>query len=129
MANRRRDPQREQFWRDVLARFRTSGLSVRAFCRQEQLSESQFYAWRRTVAKRDGTRVPSRKRPAIRKRPPRPQPPAFLPLVMRAETAGLPGPGMSLELRGGRVLRLGDSIPIERLAALIHALEASEAAS
>jgi len=45
MAKRAFDPQRDQFWRDVLSRFRSSGLSIRAFCRQEQVREPLFYAW------------------------------------------------------------------------------------
>ena len=38
MANRRRDAERESFWRGVLARHAASGLSVAAFCRREKLS-------------------------------------------------------------------------------------------
>lgn len=53
MARSERDPQREQYWRDTLARFGTSGLSVREFCRREKLGEPLFYAWRRTIAERD----------------------------------------------------------------------------
>jgi hypothetical protein len=46
MANAMRDAARERFWRDVLKRQPASGLSVRAFCRKEQLAESAFYGWR-----------------------------------------------------------------------------------
>jgi hypothetical protein len=49
MANTMRDAAKERFWRDVLKRFAASGLSVRAFCRNEKLAESAFYAWRRKV--------------------------------------------------------------------------------
>lgn len=131
MANRMRDPQREQFWRDVLTRFRNSGLSVRGFCRQERLPEPRFYAWRRTIAERDGKPAPTGKRPAARKRLPRrrPKPPAFLPVVMRPGPLSLSASGMLLELRGGRVLHLPDSMPVERVAELIRSLEASEATS
>jgi hypothetical protein len=34
--------------------------------------------------------------------------------------------GVSLELRDGRVLRFGDSLPAERIAAVVHALESAE---
>ena len=37
---RRRDPGREPYWRQVLARWRRSGLSVRAFCRGEGVNEA-----------------------------------------------------------------------------------------
>ena len=53
MANKRRDAGKERFWRDVLKRQAASGLSVRAFCEREKLTESAFYAWRRTLAERN----------------------------------------------------------------------------
>jgi len=53
MANHERDAAKERFWRDVLKRQAKSGLSVRAFCQRERLTESAFYAWRRTVAERN----------------------------------------------------------------------------
>jgi hypothetical protein len=53
MANRRRNPVKEQFWRQVLTRRRGSGLSVRAFCEREGVSEASFYMWRRELAHRD----------------------------------------------------------------------------
>ena len=46
MANKIRDPKREAFWRDMLAQHRSGSLSIRAFCRNERLSEPSFYAWR-----------------------------------------------------------------------------------
>lgn len=129
MANRNRDPRRERFWRDVLARFRSSGLSVRAFCRQEHLGEPLFYAWRRTIAERDGKPPATGKRSTVGKRSSRSRPahPAFLPLVIRP---GAPPPaGIVVELRGGRMLRLPESMPVVRVAELIRALEAGEVRS
>lgn len=35
--------EREQFWRDAVAAFTASGLSVREFCRQRGLHEKRFY--------------------------------------------------------------------------------------
>ncbi|QEL16650.1 IS66 family insertion sequence element accessory protein TnpA [Limnoglobus roseus] len=40
---------REQFWRDTVAAFATSGLSVRAFCLANGLSEKRFYTWRKNL--------------------------------------------------------------------------------
>jgi len=60
MANRNRDAGRERFWRATLNRQAKSGLSVREFCRREKLGESNFYAWRRTIAERGQQEVPSR---------------------------------------------------------------------
>ncbi|HVT30414.1 MAG TPA: hypothetical protein VHE81_20555 [Lacipirellulaceae bacterium] len=119
MANKNRSGEREAYWRDVVARFGTSGLSVRRFCRRENLHESAFYFWRRTLADRDGKRVtrprPTSKRAVVR--------PAFLPVAIRHEA--LPSTSdLSLDLPSGAVLRFNESMPVERIAALIRALEA-----
>ncbi len=53
MAHKQRDAGKEQFWRDAFKRQAAGDLSVRAFCRRELLTESAFYAWRRTVAERN----------------------------------------------------------------------------
>jgi hypothetical protein len=114
MANKQRDGAKERFWRDVLERRAASGMSVRAFCRREKLTESAFYAWRRTIGERDGKRGRSTQTP-----------PAFLPAMMtsepRRETA------IAIDLAGGRVLRLPESMSAERLAELVQALEARAA--
>ena len=49
----RRDEAKESQWREVLGKFTASGLSVRAFCARERVSEPSFYAWRRELALRD----------------------------------------------------------------------------
>ena len=105
MANKR-SLERERFWRDVMSRFGASGLSVKAFCRARGLGEPSFYAWRRTLAERDAA--------ASR--------PAFLPVTIRPESSSTSS-DLSLELRNGRVLRFGDALPAERIAAVIRALE------
>jgi len=116
MANTVRDAGRETFWRAALKRQASSGLSVRAFCRQENLAESNFYAWRRTIAGRD-----AEARNRRRKKPKRSKAPAFLPAVVTGEPPL--DAGIVLELAGGRRLRLPESTTAERLAAIVHALE------
>lgn len=49
----RRDFEKEQAWRAVMKRQGQSGLSIRAFCRRESISEPSFYAWRRELLQRD----------------------------------------------------------------------------
>ena len=41
------------FWQMVLETFKSSGLSVRQFCKQEGLSEPSFYSWRKRLTKVD----------------------------------------------------------------------------
>jgi transposase-like protein len=132
MANKNRDGKREAFWRGALQRQARGGHSVRAFCRREQLSEPSFYAWRRTIGERDAAGQQS-PRPAFLPAailppailPPAILPPAILPPAIR--DASTSDGSITIELRGGRVLRLPESIETERLAALVHAIE-SEAA-
>lgn len=123
MANRNRDLARERTWRGRLARQAASGLSVRAFCQRERLSEASFYAWRRTISQRDGEGKPVLRRPA------------FVPAVLTGSV--LTGSAVTIEprreetiqieLAGGRLLRLPDSMEASRLAELVLALEARAA--
>lgn len=53
MARLQRSVEKEDFWRLVLDEHAASGLSVRAFCKRETLSEASFYFWRRELAIRD----------------------------------------------------------------------------
>ena len=42
---------REMVWRERLARFERSGLSVREFCLEEGCSDPAFYQWRKRLQK------------------------------------------------------------------------------
>ena len=109
MANNGRDGAKERFWRETMKRQAGSGLSVRAFCRRRKLGESNFYAWRRTIAERDAKTTPPKKRPAFVR--------AVVTDVPRRQAA------IIIELAGGRRLRLPPSMPVRRLVRLVHALE------
>jgi hypothetical protein len=49
----RRDPAKEAFWRRMLLRWSRSTSTARDFCFEHGLSEANFYAWRREIARRD----------------------------------------------------------------------------
>ena len=50
MSNAKKsDTDQQQFWQMVLETFKSSGLSIRQFCKQEGLSEPSFYAWRKRL--------------------------------------------------------------------------------
>jgi hypothetical protein len=106
MAKGDRNVAKEQFWREAVSRQASSGLHVRAFCLQEQLTESAFYAWRRTIRERD-----DRTKSALAV-------PQFVPAVI---TSDLASDAFTLELAGGHLLRM-PGISVERLADLIAAL-------
>jgi len=107
MANMRRDSSKERFWRDALRRFAASGLSVRAFCKRERLTESAFYAWRRTIGERSGTGNSG---------------PTFVPAVVTAQPRS--ESSIAIELTGGCVLRFLGASATEQLADLVIALQA-----
>ena len=52
MPSRNRDPEREQFWRQMVAGLKTSGQSVRAYCASRRISQASYYFWKRTLAAR-----------------------------------------------------------------------------
>src|SRR4051794_28069551 len=53
MVGKQRDLGRERCWRATMARWRASGLSIRAFCRRRSLTESAFHFWRRELRLRE----------------------------------------------------------------------------
>ena len=119
VKGQQRDPKKEALWRSMLARFAKCGLSVRAFCRREKVTEPAFYAWRRVVQERDAER--RQVQPPTAKR--RATVPTFVPLVLRDDHVPVPDTKITVELRGGRVLRLPATIAPERLAELVRAVE------
>jgi transposase-like protein len=103
-----RDSQKERFWRQTIGRWQKSGLTIRAFCRQHGLVESNFHAWRRTIANRDS--VPFA---AVR--------------VLADESCRLTGQvansALELILPNRRVLRIGagfDAATLQRLLPLLE---------
>ena len=108
MAKVERDAAKEHRWRELLGRQASSGLSVREFCRAERLSEPSFYAWRRTLAEREGAKAPS-----------------FVPVVVSDQPKS--DASIVIELVGGHVLRLPVSTSAAWLAELVLTLEARPA--
>lgn len=106
MAKQQRDRAKEAYWREVLGRHASTGLSVREFCKRERLTESQFYAWRRTIGQRSEPEIAS---------------PAFVPVVVTKDAGQ--EPSVTLELPSGCVLRFSGSHTTEQLADLVVALQ------
>jgi hypothetical protein len=59
MANRMRSEVKERYWRGQVSGWQSSGLGIRAYCQQQQLSEANFHAWRRELARRDQLTPPA----------------------------------------------------------------------
>ena len=109
MAKGKRDLQVEGRWRGLFARQRTSGMTVRAFCAKEHVAESAYYAWRREIGLRDREKTAGNA--------------AFVPVVMPTGSEEEGDGQITIELRGGRVLRVPPSLPAARVAELVVAVE------
>lgn len=106
MATSKRDPAKEALWRKTLKRFSASGLSVREFCKRENVTESAFYAWRRTIGERDGAGNSER---------------AFVPAVINGEAER--DEPLVLKLAGDLELQFPQTMTTDRVAELVHALQ------
>jgi hypothetical protein len=69
MVRRVRDGAKERFWREAVRRQRTSGLTIRAFCRVEGFSEHGFHWWRRELERRASQSRELERRRAQRAKP------------------------------------------------------------
>ena len=107
-----RDPRKEQRWRDLIACWQRSGLSVRAFCLRPRLAGPSFYAWRRPLRQRDGRGQPA------------PAPVTFVPVQIRHDNPARPA-ALELVLTDGRCLRIPPGFDPVQLRALLRALEGS----
>ena len=116
MANHQRDPRKERFWRRMLRQWRRSGLTIREFCSQHQLSEPSFYAWRSAIAQRDQERAASPAEPTATHVWAEAGP-LFVPLCLPASAAVL-----ELVLPDGLVLRVPSGFDPVTLQQLLGAL-------
>ena len=101
----RHRPKTVSRWQAVVADFASSGLAVGEFCRARGVCEQSFYAWRKRLSQGDVLSAG----------------PSFVPVVVQGRGVGGSEPGAcaSIELRGGRVLRLPVSMPAARMAELV----------
>lgn len=51
MGRKQSKSEAELVWRERLARFDNSNLTVKQFCRQERVSDPSFYQWRKRLKK------------------------------------------------------------------------------
>jgi hypothetical protein len=130
-TTKQRHSSKERLWRRMVRQWRRSGLSIRCFCAERQLSEPSFYAWRRTIAERDaeGRRsVCHRDDEAVRSiANGDAEATRFVPVQVVSDenlaATDASGRGLELLLGSGRVLRIGpgfDGPTLQRLLALLE---------
>ena len=107
------DPHIAERWRTDFATWRSSGLSVAAFCRSRELNLSSFYRWRKIL---DDLDRPAATRPRSE---PDPLPvPSFVPVRV------IPDAVVEVILPSGLQLRVPLSADALQLARLVRALGA-----
>lgn len=110
--------RREAHWRDVLSRWKKSGMSKADFCRSEKISESVLSWWDGELRRRDRTRQRAAASTPRRAPTPAPKRRAFIPvrIVEPAATA--------IEFIAGRhTIRVRPGFDPETLRRLVAALE------
>jgi len=100
---------RREFWRQAVARQRSSGLSVQRFCEQEALATATFYHWKRRLGQ------------AIQGRQETPASVAFAPVQVVPETAPVSG-GMEIVLPHDWRVRLTGTVDRQQLADVLSVL-------
>ena len=92
-------------WRGRLAEQERSGLSVRQFCKQQELHEHSFYAWRKRLREQGPVRFALVESGVLREGPETPT-------------------GLELVLRTGERLRIAAGVDVATLRSVLEALRA-----
>ena len=93
----------EAFWRKTLSDRLQSGLSIRAFCEREGLSEPAYHYWRRELKKRDAEQTAAT---------------SFLPVEVQ-----LPATPIEIVFSHGTTVRVGNGCDRATLETVLAALE------
>jgi len=114
MGSGKGDAEKARYWQRTISEAARSGMSIRAFCRQRRLRESQFYWWQHKLrAPRPGGATTPR--PGDKGRP------ASFALV--SNETGATDAGIELVLGDGRKLRIRRGVDEETLRSVLAALE------
>ena len=113
MEAKQQDVEKKRFWQQTIRDAIRSKLSIREFCRQRRLKESQFYWWQRKL---NG----NRRRPRGLHRPSMNTNASFA-LVSNDPSAG--EAGIELILQDGRRLRINKGVDEQTLRAVLAAVE------
>lgn len=113
MVKSQRDPAKEQFWRRMIGHWQRSGTTIRGFCARQRVSEANFHAWRRELARRDRERAAA-------------NPSSFVPVRVVSEPQVVLAPSAAIEIvlpRGWvvRVLAGADGAAVRTVLAALGA--------
>jgi len=107
------DAEKARYWQRTISEAARSGISIRQFCRQRRLKESQFYWWQHKLRARGQTGTMSK--PGGHRR--------STSFALVSEEAGATDAGSELILGDGRKLRIRQGVKEETVRAVLAALE------
>lgn len=113
--NRKQDVEKERYWQRTIREAARSGISIREFCRQHRLKESQFYWWQRKLKA-------GRQERTMRSQGANGRAASF---ALVSEESGATDAGIELVLGDGRRLRISKGVDEETLRAVLAAIEPS----
>jgi transposase-like protein len=108
------DAGKQRHWLDLVQRWQRSKLAIRDFCERHQLSEANFYAWRRVLRERGLIQDPPTESATSAT-------PAFVKLTVSAESAA--ASSVDLILSDRRLLRVRPGFDADMLLQLVCLLE------
>jgi transposase len=115
MNGKNHDIEKHRYWQRTIGDAARSGMSIREFCRQRRLKESQFYWWQRKLK---NSRQERRSKANVQGRT------ASFALVSE-EAMDMPA-GLELVPQDGRRLRISQGVQEETLRAVLAAMELPE---
>jgi hypothetical protein len=112
LNNQKRDVEKARYWQRTIGEAARSGISIREFCRQRRLKESQFYWWQHKLKGDRQERM--RKLGGHR---------GAASFALVSEEPGATDAGIELVLGDGRRLRIRQGVDEATLRAVLAALE------
>ena len=113
--NRKHDAEKERYWQRTIQEAARSGMSIREFCRQHRLKESQFYWWQRKL--KAGRQEWTMRRQGVDR--------GAASFALVSEEPGATDAGIELVLGDGRRLRISKGVDEPTLRAVLAAVEPS----
>jgi hypothetical protein len=111
--------QREAYWRDIVRRWKASGLSKWDYCRGKKFTSAALHYWIKEIQRRDSSRV--RPGPMPTPKPAVSTPASFVPV--RVVGASQPVPEPIEILVGSHAVRVRPGFDPEALREVVRALE------
>ena len=112
MSSGKGNAEKTRYWQRTIQEAVRNGMSIREFCRQRRVKESQFYWWQRKLK---AGRRQERSKPGVQDRA------ASFALVSE-DAMDMPA-GLELVLQDGRRLRISQGVQEETLRAVLVAME------